>query len=348
MDRPLLHQLNKNENNFGHHPEFNSTLSHALELNLGSYPANSNQNFYQSLADFHAVSLSSLFIDNGLENAIHTLFLAAKANLGVKQICFFDLCWPTYQLLSHECSFSKSDTITYPALPHSLAIDLNQLKLILLAQKDPLLVVITNPNNPTGLSLPFSQIKKLCLEFPQHYFFIDEAYVGFKGHFYRHTHSLKFSQTVKNVIVGRSFSKFFATPGIRIGYLVAHPELISSLHLVPHHLGINQISQNIAQDLLQNYSFYLKQAQEIIHIRRHLSLLEYSTFSILPSQTNFVLLQVHSNFDSQQLNQYLIEHGYLVKFFEADPIKNHLRITLAPLPILLPFLDLLQLFLEKA
>jgi threonine-phosphate decarboxylase len=157
------------------------------------------------------------------------------------------------------------------------------------------LVWVGNPNNPTGRLWPPGSLAGWAEAFPKTLFIIDEAFLPFRSDELRHTLVPAVSR-LPNVIVLRSLTKLYTLPGLRLGYAVASPELISRLReeIVPW--SVNALAQvaglvalRDAPFLAQTRAWFTAHAEPFVDQLRACS----PRLDPLPSQANFVLVRVH-------------------------------------------------------
>ena len=97
---------------------------------------------------------------------------------------------------------------------------------------------MVNPNNPTGKIIEIENIERIVKTFPDVLFIVDEAYYEFAKKSCCH---LVFSN--KNLIVTRTFSKAFGLASVRLGYVIAHPDLLNNLNKVRNGKSVNSLAQ---------------------------------------------------------------------------------------------------------
>ncbi len=170
---------------------------------------------------------------------------------------------------------------------------------------------VSNPNNPTGNLL--IENKKFVLNSKLNV--IDEAFMDFLPDEKSYTLIWKAVKD-KRIIVLRSFTKFFALPGLRIGYLVAHKNLIKRLKQAQPPWSVNSIAQYLAGILL-NDKDYIENSRKLIKEERGFLLQELARIKGLkpyPSVANFLLIKiVNGNINSSILTSKLIQKGILIR-----------------------------------
>lgn len=152
-------------------------------------------------------------------------------------------------------------------------------------------VFLCNPNNPTGVHYPLQTVKKLAEKCRQTdtYLIMDEAFYDFVAD-YQPTPSLL--KTYRNLIIVRSMTKMFAIPGLRLGYVLAHHDIIKRLANYQAHWSVNTLAMLAGEICLQDEQF----VKETIHYmqQERLKLFDFfhqQGFVISPSKINFYLLQ---------------------------------------------------------
>ena len=170
---------------------------------------------------------------------------------------------------------------------------------------------ISNPNNPTGNLL----IKNKRFDLNSRLNIIDEAFMDFLPDEKSHTFIWKAVKD-KRIIVLRSFTKFFALPGLRIGYLVAHKDLIKSLKQIQPPWSVNSIAQHLARILLNDRD-YIEKTRRVINEEREFLFNKLAALKGLkpyPSVANFFLVNIiDSRLDSSILTGRLIQKGILIR-----------------------------------
>jgi histidinol-phosphate aminotransferase len=130
------------------------------------------------------------------------------------------------------------------------------------------------------------------------------------------------------VLVARTFSKAYSLCFQRVGYFVGNPELIAALDKIRDSYNVNGLGQIAAEATLDDLKFYRAKFKKIIATREWLSReLTKLSFRVLPSQTNFILVEPPKNSAKLWL-QKLRAKKILVRWFNAPEVKNYLRITI--------------------
>lgn len=175
------------------------------------------------------------------------------------------------------------------------------------------ILFICNPNNPTGNLIIES--RRDFIKVPNKFAVIDEAFMDFLPCEREHTLIWE-AQKNKKIIVLRTFTKFFALPGLRIGYLVAHKDSVKFLrqHQIPW--SINVFAQLAAKTILNNKA-YIKKTRLLIEKERSFLFNEIAKINgLIPysSVTNFILIKIEKGrITSASLRKSLIKKGILIR-----------------------------------
>src|SRR5207253_2343988 len=168
------------------------------------------------------------------------------------------------------------------------------------------LTYVTTPNAPSGRGYQTTELETLCRA-QNGIIILDEAYVDFAAE-----NALELALKYPHVIVSRTFSKAYSLCFQRVGYFVAHPELIAALDKIRDSYNVNGLGQIAAEATLDDLAYYRKNFQRIIATReqaaRELTVLG---FRVLPSQTNFLFVRP-SAFPANRWLQKLRERKILV------------------------------------
>jgi histidinol-phosphate aminotransferase len=173
-------------------------------------------------------------------------------------------------------------------------------------------VLLCSPNNPTGAAATPAQIEELLerLEAP---LLLDNAYGEFCGHDY-----LPLLRRHRNLVLLRTFSKAWSLAGVRLGYLLADPELVSELIKVKLPYNVGLLSALIGEVALEHAALAERAVRVLIGRRAQWgAALRAFGFEVLPSEANFLL--VRPGCDVAALQRALAERGILVRKMSHYP-----------------------------
>lgn len=171
---------------------------------------------------------------------------------------------------------------------------------------DSKLLFLCSPNNPTGNTIPLSEIEKI-LKKQSGYVILDEAYAEFCG-----KNALDLVEKYDNLIVVRTFSKFFALAGIRIGYAVGNENIISAIENTRPPFCISNVASKVGVAAINSIDYYRGIRDKIIEERERLAknLKEFDFLEVYPSEANFLLVKVNKK---EGISKKLEEKGIIVR-----------------------------------
>lgn len=170
------------------------------------------------------------------------------------------------------------------------------------------LIFLCSPNNPTGNSLNRNEIFRVLDQFDG-IVIIDEAYIDFS----RQLSFLPELDQYPNLIIFQTFSKSWASAGVRLGIAYASEEIIHLYNKVKYPYNINILTQDYVLNLLNNYSQLQVWIDEILQERNRLEqelLLLSCVEKIYPSDANFLLIKVKN---ADAIYNYLVNKGIIVR-----------------------------------
>ncbi|WP_445170219.1 histidinol-phosphate transaminase [Mycolicibacterium sp. Dal123E01] len=190
-----------------------------------------------------------------------------------------------------------------------------------IAARDPDVVFVTSPNNPTGQSIPLADLRRLLDAMSHGILIVDEAYGEFSS---QPSAIALIDEYPSRVIVSRTMSKAFAFAGGRLGYLIAAPAIIDAVLLVrlPYHLSV--VTQAAARAALRHAEDTLGSVATLIAERQRVcAALTELGFRVIPSDANFVLFGEFA--DAAAAWQRYLDDGVLIR---DVGISGYLRTTI--------------------
>jgi len=206
-------------------------------------------------------------------------------------------------------------------------------------------VFIANPNAPTGLTLRVDQIESILKNNPDHVVVIDEAYVDFG------TEScIPLIHQYDNLLVTQTFSKSRSMAGARLGFGVAHRDLIRDLNTVKYSINpycINSMTMAAGIGTLSDPQYTEANCRRIIQTREMCKeKLVRMGFEMTDSKANFLFVR-HPDVSGQKLYERLKEYGVLVRHFNLPSISDYCRVTVGSEEEMTGFLETVKRILEE-
>lgn len=187
-------------------------------------------------------------------------------------------------------------------------------------------IFIANPNAPTGIALPLSDIENIVKSNPDNIIVIDEAYVDFGAE-----SAISLIKKYDNLLVTRTFSKSRSLAGARLGFGIACKSLINDLNTVKYSTNpynVNSLTLNAGLGAIIDEKYFEKNIKSIIENRAFLTDgLKKLGFTLTDSKTNFVFAK-SDKIGGEELYLKLKENGILVRHFNKERIKDYVRITI--------------------
>ena len=263
------------------------------------------------LANLYGVESKNIFLSNGSDDILNFAFMA----YGDMGAIFPDITYGFYKV------FAELHGVNTEIVPlcEDFSIDADAF------MGKNKLIVIANPNAPTGMTLPLDTIEEIVKSNPDGVVLIDEAYVDFGGE-----SCMPLTKKYDNLLCVGTFSKSRSMAGARLGFAVASDGLIADLEKIKYSTNpynINTITQLAGTAAVRDNDYYMNNCQKIIKNREYtVKELENLGFTVLPSSANFLFAK-SDKIGGKELYLKLKEKGVLIRHFEKDRIKDFNRIT---------------------
>lgn len=217
--------------------------------------------------------------------------------------------------------------VEIPLRKHDLAHDLKSM--LDAIDESTALVIICNPNNPTGTITPSEEIEEFLNEVPESVFVLfDEAYAEFATDERFVTGLEEFRKGRRNIGVLRSFSKAYGLAGARLGYGFLPEELVDAIDRIREPFNVNLIAQAAGIAALDCEKEYEEIRDLVVSERQRLEQeLSSMGFKVYPSQANFIF--VDSTVDSTLVFKELLKKGVIVRdgSIFGSGFRTYLRVT---------------------
>lgn len=267
----------------------------------------------EKLAEKLGVDKDEVVVTNGSDEILNFAFLAFSDS--EHPVVFPDLTYGFYSV------FAKLYNLPYEEIPLDENFNIRVEDYIGINKN----IFIPNPNAPTGIALPLSDIERIVASNPESVVVIDEAYVAFGAE-----SAVKLIDKYDNLIVTRTFSKSRSMAGGRLGFGVGNRELMSDINTLRYSTNpynINRLTMEAGIAVLDSDEYYLDNCERIVKTREKTGdLLKKMGFQVLDSKANFLFAK-SDKISGKELYEKLRERGILVRHFEKPRIKDFNRIT---------------------
>ena len=183
----------------------------------------------EKAAEIFGVSADRVIMTNGSDEVLNFAFMAFSDER--RPVVFPDITYGFYPV------FAELSRIPYRTIPLESDLSINVEDYIGIGEN----IVIANPNAPTGLALPLSDIERIVASNPDNVVIIDEAYVDFGG-----DSAIPLTEKYDNLLVTGTFSKSRSMAGARLGFGIGSPSLIADLNTIKYSTNpynVNAITQ---------------------------------------------------------------------------------------------------------
>lgn len=316
-------RLHLNENAFGPSPKCLESL-HAVKLqDLYEYDMETRDFLIEEISRQFSVPADDIYIHNGSAEVIKSAF-SIMLERG-DSVLVPDPGWNYYGSLAKE---KFSDVYYYQVLKDDYTYYMDVEDLLHKAGKyQPKIIVITTPHNPTGCKIDGRTIELIVKENPKSLVLLDQAYWGFSE---EDVDIRRLVETYTNILVSRTFSKYYGLANMRIGYGFCNVKVKHIFGLDLPLFRENVISRRMAAAAIRDKGYYEEMNREMCKVRTWFmdTLNRISGIRVFQSESNFVAVRIE-NKDLRELKNMLEKNNIIIRLFE-DHGEIVARITIAP------------------
>ena len=295
-------KLNQNESPFTLPADiWQGVLDTWAGIPVNRYPTEQPASLCRAIADYTDWTADGIIAGNGSNELTYLIGMACVEH-GVKVI----LPRPMFSFYGKIVRLYGGEVISVPCR-QDLSFDASAIVEGIRRYK-PALVVLVTPNNPTGMAMQFAEVKAVA-EATEGIVLVDEAYVEFSS---QPSASLLLSD-YPNVILLRTFSKALGMAGVRLGYLMGHPELMGQLLKARIPFMVDRFSEAVALTMFEHPDLLQERISRMIAGTRHLfeGLSSMPQVDVLSTEANFVTFRPAQ--DSRRIMEKLLSQGILVR-----------------------------------
>ena len=314
-DRPGVIKLNTNESPYPPAPGVSVAIERLSADRMRLYPTFPEQTaLAEELAGYYHVGTDQLFIGVGSDDVLSMAFMTFFH--GRSPILFPDITYSFYDV------WADLFRIPYEKVP--LDEDF-RIRAEDYTDRECGGIVMANPNAPTGVLLPLSEVERIISANRNVVVIVDEAYVDFGGE-----SALPLLEKYENLLVVQTFSKSRAMAGMRIGFAFGNEKLIG--YLLDCRFSFNSYPMNrpalaAGAAAIRDDVYFREICDKIIETRERIKEeLKKLGFSFADSRTNFIFAK-HERVPAGEIFEMLKGKGIYVRYFAKPRIDNYLRIT---------------------
>jgi len=303
--------LHRNENLFiGREWTVEAAKNLVEKADFAAYPNPNSEPLRGALAELHGVEPENIFVGNGSDEVLADLLDLLRHRYDTMSV--LDVCFRIYLMLAERYRYRVE------VLPgHTFETG----RVAAAGWKG--LAVVDSPNAITSACLSPADREALARA-PNSFLIWDNAYGEFAG-------DVVPTDIHKNVVVVRSFSKFYALAGLRIGYCIADAALIAEMLARKDAFNVNSLAQIMALEALRRQEYFNAIRDQILQCRQELARhLQNFGFKMHRPAGNYILA-THPAFTAEWLQEELMQRHIAVRRFPGQLTANYLRITVPPL-----------------
>ena len=315
-DREKYLRLDFNENIIGCSSKVLKALKDIKSSDLATYP--DYKKLRRALADYCSINANEVLPTNGTDEAIKTI-IETYIEKGKDEII---IPIPTFAMFKFYAQLNEA---IIKEIEYNYDLRFPIQRVLDELNKNTKIVVLVNPNNPTGTSIKERDIIKIIEKSQKNnaIVLIDEAYYQFTG-----KTDTPLIKKYDNLIITQTFSKAFGLAGLRLGYIISNENNIKNIQKALSPYSVNNAAVKCAFAALKDLDFVKKYAREVKESKTILyKALAFLGIKYYRSDANFVLLKIGEKVEF--FCQKLREYGILVRNRSGDQLlEGCVRITL--------------------
>ncbi len=310
-------KMASNENCLGPSPLAVEALRKALS-NIHLYPDGGGFSLRRKIAQRLGLKMENIILGNGSDEIIR-MIVETFLNPGEETI----MGDPAFIIYEMATKVMNGNCIKVPL--KNYAHDLYAMREKITPRTK--LFFVSNPNNPTGTMVRRKEVDEIMKDFPEHTIAVfDEAY-------YEYIEEEDFPDTLywlkrgKNIIILRTFSKIYGLAGLRIGYAISSPQIISALNRVRQPFNTNSLAQTAALAALDDEE-HVRRSRELNRKGKEYFYREFRRMGLefIPTATNFILVNVKR--DGREVFEKLLRKGIIVRPMSGYGLSTFIRVTI--------------------
>ena len=324
-------KLNTNESPYPPSPEVLAAVTEADLKDLRLYSDPQGAGLKKALAGLYGRSPAEVFLSNGSDDILNFAFMA----FAQKGALFPDITYSFYPV------FADLHGVSYEQIPVDKNFAINPADY----QGGGKLIVIANPNAPTGMALTLEQLRSVLTQNPDSVVLIDEAYVDFGAQ-----SAAALVEQYPNLLVVMTYSKSRSLAGARLGFALGNAEIIADLEKIKYSTNpynVNRLTLKIGEAAVESHDYFIDNCRRIIETREStVKALEAMGFTVLPSKANFLFVK-RAGLQGEALYSGLKDKGILVRHFNKPKLRDFHRVTIGTAEEMQSYLQAVQVIIEK-
>lgn len=319
INKEDITSFSANVNPLGVSPKLKRGLTDQIDA-ITSYPDREYTSLRKCIGEYVHTDYNNIIVGNGSTELISLFIQIKKPKKAV-------MIGPTYSEYEREVSLGGGSSL-YFRLDETNDFKLNVDALEKELKEDVDLLVICNPNNPTSSAIYRDDMRKILDICKQRDIFVmvDETYVEFAKDMDKIT-SIPLTEYYNNILILRGISKFFAAPGLRLGYAICgNADLLKEINKRKNPWTINTLAV-VAGEIMFTDEDYIRDTKELISSERERIcgiLSECKNIRVFPPVANFVLIKIlKEDLTAMDLFESAIRKGLMIRDCSTFPFLDN-------------------------
>jgi histidinol-phosphate aminotransferase len=312
-------KLNTNENPYPPSPSVIEAVTKEINL-LNLYPNPRSMPLRIKVSHLFGLDKNQVIIGNGSDDLLNLCVRSFSDD--VLKVGMLD---PSYSLYNTLVNVQGANLIKIPFIDDEFTFDPKQI-----SSSGANLFFLTSPHAPSGRSFSLQTLRDTAESFSG-LLVIDEAYADFAAET-----ALPLLNDLENVLITRTLSKSYSLAGLRLGFAMGHPSIISQLDQVREVYNVDRLAQAAALASLNDQNYFSNCLEKILEQRKWLTIqFEAMNWRTIPSSANFVFTQPcdakgrRGEKVALSLFEFLNQRKILVRYFSEHSLTNtFLRISI--------------------
>ena len=319
IKREEIISFSANVNPLGISSNLKNSLSHHLDA-ITVYPDREYKELRQCIASYTGSQAENIIVGNGSTELISLFIQTHHPHKAM-------ILGPTYSEYEREITLGGGSTVYYPLREEQgFQMDVGDFCRHLNDSLD--LVVLCNPNNPTSTSISSAEMRQILDACLQHGIFVmvDETYVEFSEDV-ESVSSVSLTNYYTNLIILRGTSKFFAAPGLRLGYAITgNLDLIRTINTRQNPWSISSLAEIAGRLMFQDQEYMGATRKLILSERQRMyeTLDSWDTVKVYPPAANFILAKIlKPGVDADLLFDHCIRQKLMIRNCSTFPVLDN-------------------------
>lgn len=308
---PII-KLNTNENPYPPSPKAIEVLRSLNSEWLRRYPDPYSRDFCNAVSEALGIPADWIIVTNGSDDLLNILIRSCAE--GKERKVVYPM--PSYVLYRTLSAMQPAEVVEVP-YPDDYRLPIKKL-----AAAGGVITLIATPNSPSGHLVPLKDLRQLASKVSG-ILAIDEAYTDFADY-----SALSLVKEFDNVIILRTLSKGYSLAGLRLGFGIANPKLLSGLFKVKDSYNVDAVAILVGAAAMRDQKYKNTCAEKVKQSRTKLAKdLKQIGLKVRDSHGNFLLVTPPNN-QAETIYQSLKQQNILVRYFNLPGLDNKLRITI--------------------